>query len=268
MTFAAGGNQGSCHRQRAVSRNDDADRRCARLRRRHAGHRRYEQHPFRAGVIDRAAGGHYDASGDRLEPRASLVGWWCRWSAAIPPRWSSSPARSRFRLAPLRRTRRSLGNAPGTATVVASSPNFASASAQTTTQGNLNITVSSIQIRPAFPSTVTVELQSAGSPVAAPAPGVPVSFVASVPGCAAIASVTIPTGLTSATAAVTYGGSATLPCTTTVNANAAEFDRRQHLRDGEPEPGHNAAEPAGAGRRRSDDEWLHGAAGLSRITAA
>ena len=115
------------------------------------------------------------------------------------------------------------GSAPGTATVVASSPNFASASAQTTTQGNLNITVSSIQIRPAFPSTVTVDLQSAGSPVAAPAPGVPVSFAAGVPGCAAIAAVTIPTGLTSATAAVTYGGSATLPCTTTVNATAPDL---------------------------------------------
>ena len=115
------------------------------------------------------------------------------------------------------------GSAPGTATVVASSPNFASASAQTTTQGNLNITVSSIQIRPAFPGTVTVELQSAGSPVAAPAPGVPVSFAAGVPGCAAIAAVTIPTGLTSATAAVTYGGSATLPCTTTVNATAPDL---------------------------------------------
>ena len=113
-----------------------------------------------------------------------------------------------------------LGKAPGTATVVASSPNFASASAQATTQGNLNITVSSIQIRPAFPGTVTVELQSAGSPVAAPSPGVPVTFVAGAPGCAAIAAVTIPTGLTSATAAVTYGGSATLPCTTTVTANA------------------------------------------------
>ena len=113
-----------------------------------------------------------------------------------------------------------LGKAPGTATVVASSPNFASASAQATTQGNLNITASSIQIRPAFPNTVTVELQSAGSPVAAPSPGVPVSFVAAVPNCAAIAAVTIPTGLTSATAAVTYGGSATLPCITTVTANA------------------------------------------------
>ena len=145
-----------------------------------------------------------------------------------------------------------LGRAPGTATVVASSPGFASASAQTTTQGNLNITVSSIQIRPAFPGTMTVELQSAGSPVAAPAPGVPVSFVAGAPGCAAIASVTIPTGLTSATAAVTYGGSATLPCTTTVDASASGSDQRQRLRDGQPESGHHVVVAAGAGRRGAD----------------
>jgi uncharacterized repeat protein (TIGR01451 family) len=112
------------------------------------------------------------------------------------------------------------GKAPGAATVVASAPSFASASAQATTTGNLNITVSSIQIRPGFPGTITVQLQSAGNPVAAPSPGVPVSFTAAAPGCAAIAAATIPTGLTSATSTVTYGGSATLPCTTNVVASS------------------------------------------------
>ena len=104
-----------------------------------------------------------------------------------------------------------LGQAPGTATVVASSPGFSSASAQVTTEGNLDITVASLQIRPGFPGTITVRLQSAGNPVAAPSPGVAVSFTPAVSGCAAIANVTIPTGLTSATTSVTYGGSATLP---------------------------------------------------------
>ena len=77
-----------------------------------------------------------------------------------------------------------------------------------------------MQIRPGFPATITVQLQSAGNAVAAPSPGVPVSFTAAVPGCAAIAAATIPTGLTSATSTVTYGGSATLPCTTNVVASS------------------------------------------------
>jgi uncharacterized repeat protein (TIGR01451 family) len=112
------------------------------------------------------------------------------------------------------------GKAPGTATVVASAASFSSASAQATTLGNLNITVSSIQVRPGFPGTITIQLQSAGSPVAAPSPGVPITFTATALGCAAIAAATIPTGLTSTTSTVTFGGSATLPCTTNVVASS------------------------------------------------
>ena len=56
--------------------------------------------------------------------------------------------------------------------------------------------------------------------MAAPSPGVAISFTPAVSGCAAIANVTIPTGLTSATTSVTYGGSATLPCTSAVVASS------------------------------------------------
>ncbi len=168
-----------------------------------------------------ALGGDNVASRDHLERRA---GWWaggvadqqqsCR-RGTVVGHYHDPGGRGGGERDDLGEER------PGTATVVASSPNFASASAQATTQGNLNITVSSIQIRPAFPGTITIELQSAGNPVAAPAPGVSIAFAAGAPGVRSIATVTIPTGLTSTTSSVTYGGSASLPCTTTVVASSA-----------------------------------------------
>jgi uncharacterized repeat protein (TIGR01451 family) len=111
------------------------------------------------------------------------------------------------------------GAAPGNAVVTASSPGFSSASAQVVSQANLNITVGSLQIRPNFPGSITIRLESAGSPVAAPAPGVTITFTPTEPGCVAIASVTIPTGLSAASSQVTYGGSSALPCTTNVAAS-------------------------------------------------
>ena len=114
------------------------------------------------------------------------------------------------------------GLAVGTSTVTASRTGFASASSQVTTAAALNIIQASAQIRPAFPATITVRLESDGSPVAAPAPGLPVTFVAGNPACVATnGPVTIPTGLISADVTVTYGGSATLPCTTTLTAQSA-----------------------------------------------
>ena len=113
------------------------------------------------------------------------------------------------------------GVAVGTSTVTASRTGFASASSQVATAAALNIIQASAQIRPAFPATITVRLESEGSSVAAPAPGLPVTFVAGNPACVATnGPVTIPTGLISADVTVMYGGSATLPCTTTLTAQS------------------------------------------------
>jgi uncharacterized repeat protein (TIGR01451 family) len=111
------------------------------------------------------------------------------------------------------------GASPGGAVVTASSPGFSSASAQVVSQANLNITVESLQIRPDFPSSINIRLESAGSPVAAPAPGVGITFTPTDPGCVSIAPATIPTGLSTTSSQVTYGGSSALPCTTNVTAS-------------------------------------------------
>jgi hypothetical protein len=113
------------------------------------------------------------------------------------------------------------GASPGASVVAASSNGFSSASALVASQANLNITVASVQIRPEFPANITVRLESAGNQVAAPAGGIEVTFASSDAQCAAAAAVTIPAGLTSASAQVTYGGVSTPPCAATLTALAA-----------------------------------------------
>jgi hypothetical protein len=113
------------------------------------------------------------------------------------------------------------GAAPGTAMVTASNPNYASATSQVSTTANLNIVQTSATVNGGFPTDITVQLESAGIPIAAPAPGISVTLVAADPTCAAVTSpVTIPAGLVSTSATLTYGGTATRPCTTTVQASA------------------------------------------------
>ena len=66
-----------------------------------------------------------------------------------------------------------------------------------------------------------MRLESAGNTVAAPAPGVEVTLTTGNAGClAAVSPVTIGTGFTSTTSGLTYGGSSSLPCTTTLTASS------------------------------------------------
>jgi hypothetical protein len=113
------------------------------------------------------------------------------------------------------------GAGVGSASVTASAPGYSSATSLVSTTGSLNIIEDSITLSPVFPRNVTIRLESAGSPVAAPAPGVTVTFESGNPACLSVApQVTIPTGLVSASTALAYGGSEPLPCTTTVVASS------------------------------------------------
>jgi hypothetical protein len=107
------------------------------------------------------------------------------------------------------------GVAPGTATVTGTTAAFGIAQTAAATRANLNIVETSATIPQTFADTVTVRLESSGSSVAAPSPGIPVTLTARNPDCVAATSpITIPTGLVSATTIVTYAGVATTPCTT------------------------------------------------------
>ena len=90
-----------------------------------------------------------------------------------------------------------------------------------TSSAALNIVQSSASWNSGLtPPTATVQLESNGTPVAAQ-PAVTVTLTAANPGCVNVpSSVTVPAGLVNTTFTPSYGGSATLPCTTTVTAAA------------------------------------------------
>ena len=112
----------------------------------------------------------------------------------------------------------------GTGVVTATSPGFSSAASQVSSTGALNIIQTSVTLRPAFPRTITVRLESGGIAVAAPAPGVTVSLAAADSTCLSVpATATIPTGLVSVDVQLDYGGTAPLPCVTTLTASSANL---------------------------------------------
>ena len=117
------------------------------------------------------------------------------------------------------------GAAPGPATITASQANYLNDSCQATTVANLNIIESSATLNTSFSTDITIRLESAGTPTAAPEPGVSVTLVPDNPGCVALSSpATIPAGQVSTTVTLSYGGSAVLPCTSVVTASAPDID--------------------------------------------
>ena len=112
------------------------------------------------------------------------------------------------------------GATVGTAVVTAGNANFSNASSTVTSSGNVNIIQTSATFTPGFTTSITVQLESAGSPVAAPAGGLPVTLTAANPACLSVPSpATIPAGLVNTTVALAYGGTASLPCTTSLTAS-------------------------------------------------
>jgi uncharacterized repeat protein (TIGR01451 family) len=114
------------------------------------------------------------------------------------------------------------GAGPGTAAVTVSRANFASSTTSVTSTSSLNIVEASASFAAGFAApTLTIRLESDGTPVAAPSDLV-VSLTPANSGCISVAAtVTIPAGQVSASFVPAYGGSAALPCTTVVSASAA-----------------------------------------------
>ncbi len=105
-----------------------------------------------------------------------------------------------------------LGVSLGTATVTATNPNYAPHQSAVTVTASLNILQTTVTPNASFGLPITVQLESGGLPIAAPAGGIPVTLTPRNTACVAAPSTTIPAGLVSVAALVTYGGSATLPC--------------------------------------------------------
>ena len=110
------------------------------------------------------------------------------------------------------------GLALGVVTVTASNPNYALDRSVASVTAALNIVATSVALNGSFGAPITVRLESGGSPVAAPAGGVPITITAANAACVAITptATTIGAGLVSTVLDLTYGGSAPLPCTTRI----------------------------------------------------
>ena len=116
------------------------------------------------------------------------------------------------------------GVLPGPVTLTATATDYISATSTVTSLANIDVLESNVSLNASFGNSFTVRLQSAGSGIAAPAGGLQVSLVAANPACVSVpASVTIAAGLTETVATATYGGTATLPCNTTVTASATNI---------------------------------------------
>lgn len=112
------------------------------------------------------------------------------------------------------------GAAPGSATILATVPGYASSSSTATTTASFNIVETSRTMTPGFPVSMTVQLESGGVALAAPSPGMGFNVTAADTGCVSNGSGTIPTGLVNTSFPLAYGGTASLPCTTSVTVSA------------------------------------------------
>ena len=116
------------------------------------------------------------------------------------------------------------GVLPGPATITVSNPAYIDGVTAATTTASLNIVQGSASLNASFGTSIDLNFESNGTPAAAPAPGISVALTSSDLSClAATSPVTIATGLVSTTATLTYGGSAPLPCTTKLLAQATNL---------------------------------------------
>src|SRR6185503_2295082 len=114
-----------------------------------------------------------------------------------------------------------MGILPGSVTVTGSTTVFGNAVTTVSTTANLNILETSATLNQSFGTSVTVRFESQGVAQAAPSGGIQVDLTAGNPACLSVpAQVTIPQGLVQATVPLTYGGSATTPCSSSLTAAA------------------------------------------------
>ncbi len=112
------------------------------------------------------------------------------------------------------------GNTTGLTSVNASHPNYAADTGEAAVTAELNITQNSVSFAQGFPKEITIQLESGGQAVAAPA-AISVAISSDNPECAVATSpVTITAGFVSTTATVSYGGSASLSCAAVLTASA------------------------------------------------
>ncbi|HUF74889.1 MAG TPA: Ig-like domain-containing protein [Longimicrobiales bacterium] len=115
------------------------------------------------------------------------------------------------------------GIRPGTANVTVGNPQYGAAVSSVSVTAELDILGGNVSISQSFGQTITIQLESTGTPIDAPEGGLQVTLTSDDPGCVAPSSpVTIPSGLVSTTATVAYGGSAALSCQAYVRASAPD----------------------------------------------
>ncbi|MHC1725307.1 MAG: PKD domain-containing protein [Syntrophobacteraceae bacterium] len=120
-------------------------------------------------------------------------------------------------------TVRASASAKGSADITASNPSFAPDKMQVTVTASLNILETSTNFAQSETEDIFIHLDSGAAPYPVATP-VSVTLTSADPACVATASpIAIPIGATFAPATLSYGGSATLPCTTTVTATNALF---------------------------------------------
>lgn len=129
------------------------------------------------------------------------------------------------------------GVAPGSATITASAIGWVRHTTLATTTADLGIVPTSVSLDPVFPKSITVQFMSGGVARAAPAGGIPVTITPTNAACAVAQSpLTIPAGQTSVTSVVSYGGSATLPCTTVLTATSPNLTQATTTANVNPPP--------------------------------
>jgi hypothetical protein len=116
------------------------------------------------------------------------------------------------------------GKRPGIATVTGTATGWVSDNTLVNSNANLNITESTVTFNAGFPRSITIQLESGGAAIAAPPGGVSVTLTSSNGACVtAVSPRTIGAGLVTTTSALSYGGTATLPCTATLTAGGTDI---------------------------------------------
>jgi uncharacterized repeat protein (TIGR01451 family) len=114
------------------------------------------------------------------------------------------------------------GLLPGSANVTVSNPQFGSAVTVASVTAELDILGGNVSFPESFTDQITIQLESQGVPIAAPAGGMSVTLTSSSPACVTATSpVTIPGGQINTTGTLSYGGSATPTCQAYVYAVAS-----------------------------------------------
>lgn len=114
----------------------------------------------------------------------------------------------------------------GQATVTATGPNLATGTSSVTVTAALDLLESNVAMNAGFSTvSLTTRLLSGGVVFPAPTGGIPITFLSRNTACvAAPTGASVAVGLNSVTTIADYGGTATLPCTTSLVVSSPSFD--------------------------------------------